>query len=305
MKVFLAGATGAIGQALIDCLLDEEQTVIGMARSAKAARRLTGMGVEAVIADALDAGAVQEALKRVRPDAVINQLTSLPKQYTPEAMRAAAEADGRVRVEGSANLLAGAVAAGVRRYILPTAAFWYAPGAGLADEETPLAFDASPGIAAGTRRQADLEARVLGQTGIDAVVLRYGFFYGSGTWYAELGDMADQVRRAQVAVIGEGRGEWSFVHVADAAQATAAALHGPPGVYNIVDDDPSEQRVWLPAFARWAGGPEPPRVPEEQALGTVGPERVYYATRLRGAANGKAKRELGFRPRRLEWLADR
>jgi len=304
MRVFLAGATGAIGQALSGRLWADGQTVIGMARSAEAARALAEMGVETVTADALDAVAVSDALRRVRPDAVINQLTALPKQYTPEAMRAAAERDRRVRVEGHANLLAGALAAGVRRYVLPAAAFWCVPGAGLADEDTPLALDASPGVAAGTRRQAALEASALGQAGMEGVVLRYGFFYGPGTWHAHGGDMGERVRRAQAPIIGDGQGVWSFVHIQDAAQATVAALGGPPGVYNVVDDDPSEQRVWLPAFARWAGGPEPCRITEEQALEAAGPERVYYATRLRGASNAKAKRELDFRPRRLGWLVE-
>lgn len=302
MKILLAGATGAIGQVLIGSLQAEGHEVVGMARSAEAAQVLNLRSVEAVVADALDAEAVQEALRRVRPEAVINQLTALPRQYTAAAMAAAAERDRRVRTEGHAHLLAGAVAAGVRRYVLPTAAFWYEAGAGLADEDTPLAFDGSLGVAAGARRQAEREASALGQAGLDGVVLRYGFFYGPGTWYDISGDMGEQVRRAEVPIISEGQGVWNFVHVADVAQATAAALDAPPGVYNVVDDDPSEQRVWLPAFARWAGGPEPPRMTEAQALETLGPERVYYATRLRGASNEKARRELGFRPRRLEWL---
>ncbi len=302
MKIFLAGATGAIGSPLIGCLQAVGHKVVGMVRSAEAAQMLKQRGVEAVIADALDAEAVREALRAVRPEAIINQLTALPKQYTAAAMAEAAERDRRVRAEGHANLLAGAVSAGVRRYMLPTAAFWYAPGAGLAEEDTPLAFDGSPGVAAGARRQAEREASALGQVGVEGVVLRYGFFYGPDTWYDTSGDMGEQVRRASVPVIGEGQGVWNFVHVADAAQATVAALDASPGVYNVVDDDPSAQRVWLPAFARWVGGPEPPRITEEQALQTVGPERVYYATRLRGASNEKAKRELGFRPRRLEWL---
>ena len=132
--------------------------------------------------------------------------------------------------------------------------------------------------------------------------MHYGFFYGPGTWYTNAGDMGEQVRRQQVPIIGAGQGVASFVHIEDAAAATVAALRCAPGAYNIVDDDPSEQRVWLPAFARACGAPEPPQATEQQALATSGADSVYYATRLRGASNEKAKRELNFRPRPLEWL---
>jgi len=148
----------------------------------------------------------------------------------------------------------------------------------------------------------ELEARASATPGIEFVALRYGFFYGLGTWYTREGDMGDQVRQQQVPIIGEGQGVYSFVHIDDAAGATAAALECPPGAYNIVDGNPSPQHVWLTAFARAAGAPAPPRVSEEEGLRTSGPDAVYYATRLRGASHEKARRELGFRPRLLEWI---
>jgi 2-alkyl-3-oxoalkanoate reductase len=138
--------------------------------------------------------------------------------------------------------------------------------------------------------------------GIEFVALRYGFFYGPGTWYTRKGDIGDQVRQQQIPIIGEGQGVYSFVHIDDAAAATAAALECPPGAYNVVDGNPSPQHLWLTAFARAAGAPAPPRVSEEEALRTSGPDAVYYATRLRGASNEKAGRELEFRPRPLEWI---
>lgn len=107
----------------------------------------------------------------------------------------------------------------------------------------------------------------------------------------------------QVPIIADGQGVWSWVHIDDAADATVRAVDCPPGAYNIVDNNPSEQRVWLAAFARYCGAAEPPHVTEQQALNAAGPDAVYYATRLRGASNARAKRELGFQPRRLEWLA--
>ena len=301
MKVLIAGATGAIGRPLVRCLNEEHHTVFALARSPDSARAVAELGAEPVAADALDAASVKAQLARIRPDAVINELTSLPRHYTPAEMRVAAGRDRKVRTEGNTNLLAALQDAGVRRYLLQSGGFWYAPGDGLADESAPFAFDASPAVAAGSRRYADLEAAA-GISNVEFVGLRYGFFYGPGTWYSRDGDMGEQLRQQQVPIIGAGQGVWSWVHIADAAAATAAALECPPGVYNVVDGDPTAQRVWLPAFARAVGAPAPPQITEEAAFAAFGPDTVYYATRLRGASNEKAKRELNFRPRRLEWL---
>jgi nucleoside-diphosphate-sugar epimerase len=161
---------------------------------------------------------------------------------------------------------------------------------------------ASPGVEASARTYLELEARASAAPGIEFVALRYGFFYGPGTWYMREGDIGGQVRQQQLPIIGEGQGVYSFVHVDDAAAATAAALECPPGAYNIVDGKPSPQHLWLTAFARAAGAPPPPRVSEEEALRASGPDAVYYATRLRGASNEKARRKLEFRPRPLEWI---
>jgi len=190
----------------------------------------------------------------------------------------------------------------VRRYLLQSSAFWYRPGAGLADESVPFISTASPKVEARARTYSELEARASATPGIEFVALRYGFFYGPGTWYTREGDMGDQVRQQRLPIIGEGQGVYSFVHIDDAAWATAAALECPPGAYNIVDGNPSPQHVWLAAFARMAGAAPPPRMSEEEALRTSGPDAVYYATRLRGASNEKARRELEFRPRPLEWI---
>jgi nucleoside-diphosphate-sugar epimerase len=191
---------------------------------------------------------------------------------------------------------------GVRRYLLQSSGFWYAPGAGLADESTPFIVDASPGVAASARIYAELEARASRTQDLEFVALHYGFFYGPRTWYTAEGDMGEQLRRRQVPIIGEGQGVWSFVHIDDAAAATAAALECPPGAYNVVDGDPSPQDMWLPAFARAADASAPPKITEQDAQASTGPDAVYYATRLRGASNEKARRTLNFRPRRLDWL---
>ena len=302
MRVVLAGATGAIGRPLIRHLKDAGHAVFGLARSPESARALSEAGAGAVTADALNAAAVRAAIARIRPDAVINELTALPAHYTDAEMEAAAPRDYKVRVEGNANLLAAIGEAGVRRYILQSSGFWYAPGAGLADESEQFAFDATPGVSAGARTYAELESSASQTPAIEFVALRYGFFYGPGTWYCSEGDMGDQVRRQLVPVIGKGEGVWSWVHIEDAAVATVAALECAPGAYNIVDSDPTPQHVFLPAFARAVGAAEPPRITEQQALDSFGADQVYYATRLRGASNAKAMRELRFQPRPLEWL---
>jgi nucleoside-diphosphate-sugar epimerase len=223
----------------------------------------------------LDATAVKAVVGRIRPDAVIDELTSLPRHYTPAEMTAAAARGHKVRVEGNINLLAALHDAGVRRYLLQSSGFWYAPGGGLADESVPFISSASPGVEAGARTYLELEARASATPGIEFVALRYGFFYGPGTWYAREGDMGDQVRRQQVPIIGDGQGVYSFVHIDDAARATAAALECPPGAYNIVDGNPSPQHLWLAAFARAAEAPAPPRLSEEEALRALGPDAVY------------------------------
>jgi 2-alkyl-3-oxoalkanoate reductase len=301
MKVLIAGDTGAIGKPLMSCLDDAGHELFALVRSRKAAGAREATRAHEVVADALDAASVLDVVQHTKPDVIVNELTSLPKHYTPEEMQAAAARDKEVRVKGNANLLAAARATNCRRYVLQSSAFWYAPGPGLADETASFAFDASPAIAAGCRNYADLEAAAQ-ESGLEAVLLRYGFFYGPGTWFSREGDVGDQVRRRDVPVIGKGEGIWNWVHIDDAAAATCAALTADPDVYNVVDDQPVAQSVWLPAFSTFVGAPEPPTVSEEEALRNYGPDRVYYATKLRGASNQKAKGKLGFRPRPLEWL---
>jgi 2-alkyl-3-oxoalkanoate reductase len=300
MKVFVAGATGAIGRPLVAALLAARHEVIGMTSSERGLEVLQKYGADGVIVNAFDSGAVDAAIGRVRPDAVIEELTSLPRDYTPEAMRAAAERDRKVRLEGGQNVHNAARTAGAKRYLVQSTGFFYGVGAGLASETDLLAVNASPGVSASVRTYLQIEKRVLGSPDLAGVALRYGFFYGPGTYHdPDTGSVTEQVREQTYPVIGSGAGVYSFIHVEDAAAATVAALESDPGVYNIVDDNPSEIRVWLPAFARFVAAPPPPQVTEEG----LGPDAIYYATRLRGARNDLAKRKLGFSPRRLEWLS--
>jgi nucleoside-diphosphate-sugar epimerase len=304
MKVFLAGATGAIGRPLVSALMAAGHEVFGMSSSETGARILREKGAQGEVANALDENAVLALVKRVKPHAVIDELTSLPKRYTPEEMRAAADRDRNLRLVGGRNVHNAARAAGAKRYIVQSTGFFYGPGEGLATEKDGLAVNASPGVAGSVRTYIRIEERALGTRDLPGVALRYGFFYGPGTYHDPMhGSVSEQVREKAYPVIGSGGGVFSFVHVEDAAAASVAALESDPGVYNVVDDDPSEMSVWLPAFARFLGAPEPPHLSEQDALQKAGADDVYYATRLRGAANGLAKRKLGFAPRKLEWLS--
>jgi 2-alkyl-3-oxoalkanoate reductase len=305
MKVFIAGGTGAIGHPLISELLAQGHAVAALTRSAEKAQALMEQGVEPAIADVFDADAVKAVVRRAQPEVVIEQLTALPRTYTRESMTAATPFNHRIRLEGGANVLAAAQAAGVRRYLRQSVAFWAVPGNGLAVEETPLAYDASPAVAADARVVTELEHRLLENRNIEGIVLRYGFFYGPGTWFNPDGDMAQQVQRQQFPIVGNGAGVWSWLHIEDAAMATmAAAERGKPGVYLIANDQPLAVREWLPAFARWLDAPPPPQISIEDALNASGADAVYYGTQMRGVSNAKARRELNFQPRPLEWTVD-
>jgi len=306
MKIFVAGGTGAIGRPLLGRLLAKGHSVVALMRSTENAQDLIEQGIEPAIADVFDPDAVKSVVARTRPELVIEQLTALPRTYTREAMMAAAPLNTRIRLEGGANVLAAALAAGVRRYVRQSIAAWAVPGSGLADEETPLAFDASPAVAADARVVAELEHRLLANGNIEGITLRYGFFYGPGTWFSPDGDVGRQVRQRQFPIIGNGEGVWSWLHIEDAAIATAAAAEqGNPGIYAIANDEPLPVREWLPAFAKWLNAPPPPQISVEDALRTAGgADAVYYGTQLRGVSNAKAKRELNFQPRPLEWIVD-
>jgi nucleoside-diphosphate-sugar epimerase len=305
MKIFVAGGTGAIGRPLIAKLSSKGHDVVALTRSPEKAQVLVEQGVEPVIADVFDIDAVKTVVSRAQPEVVIEQLTALPRTYTRESMNAAAALNNRIRLEGGANVLAAAQAAGVRRYLRQSVAFYAIPGSGLADEDTPLAFSASPALAAGAREITELEHRLADNPSIEGIALRYGFFYGPGTWFHPDGDVARQVRQQQFPIVGNGEGVWSWLHIEDAAMATvAAAEQGNPGIYLIANDRPLAVCEWLPSFVQWVQAPPPPRISVEEALKASGADAVYYGTQMRGVSNAKAKRKLNFQPRPLEWIAD-
>jgi nucleoside-diphosphate-sugar epimerase len=297
MNVFVAGASGAIGRPLVAELIRRGHTVMGMTRSEVGARHLAALGAVVAQVSAFDAPALERAVRESRAEVVIDELTALPRNQSE--MAAAAAGDRKLRLQGGGNLHRAARACGARRYVQQSSGFFLRPGDGLADESEGMAADASPRVAASARTYAELESRVLSSGEMEGLALRYGFFYGPNTWYCAEGAAADQARRREIPIIGQGEGVWSWLHINDAALATVAALTAPPGVYNVVDDDPSPVSVWLPAFAGAVGAPPPPRVIEQEAADA---DAVYYGTKLRGASNAKAKKVFGFTPRRLEWL---
>jgi nucleoside-diphosphate-sugar epimerase len=299
MRVFVAGATGAIGRPLVPKLVAAGHEVTGMTRSEERAEGLRRAGARAVVCDALDAEAVRAAVGGARAEAIVHQLTALPDRLDFRD-RDLYTATNRVRTEGTDNLLAAARETGTRRLVCQSVAFAYAPGGEpIKSEDAPLLRDAPGGFGEGVRAIGRMERQVLEA---DGVVLRYGFFYGPGTYYGEDGSSTRDVRRRRMPVVGGGTGIFSFVHLDDAADATVIAVErGPSGVYNIVDDEPAPLREWLPVFAEAAGAKRPLRVPVWLARLVGGEAVVASAVGLRGASNAKAKSELGWQPAHPSW----
>jgi 2-alkyl-3-oxoalkanoate reductase len=298
VRVFVAGATGAIGRPLVPKLIEAGHEVTGMTRSEERAEQLRGTGAGAVVADALDAEAVRRALVDASPEAVVHQLTDLPQEFS---MRYGYGATSRLRTEGTRNLLDGARAAGAHRFVAQSIAFIYSPKAAPVSGEDEPTIAGAQGFAEAVDAVLELEATVTGAEGLDGLALRYGFFYGPGTWYARGTKMAREVEKRRFPIVGDGSGIFSFIHVDDAAAATVAAVErGAPGVYNVVDDDPAPMRDWLPEFAAVLGAKPPRRVPVWLAKLFAG-ANAGMAAAMRGASNERAKRELGWAPRYSSW----
>ncbi len=301
MRVFVAGASGAIGASLVPRLAAAGHEVTAMTRSAGKAGDLEAAGARPVVCDAFDASAVRDAVDAAGAEVVVNELTALPNHFDPRKVDYGPT--NRLRREGTANLLAAAAAAGARRLISQSIAFLYAPeGPPLKDEEDPPFIDAPEPFGDGIQATLELERQTLSAPSVEGVVLRYGWFYGPGTYFAPDGSIAERVRARRYPVIGSGHGITSFLHVDDAAAATVAALdHGPAGIYNVVDEAPAALREWLPEYARALGAKAPLRVPRWLARLVGGRMMAVMATEQRGASNAKAKRELGWSLRYPSW----
>ena len=303
MRVFVAGATGAIGRQLVPRLVAAGHEVYGMTRSESKQSMLRELGAVPVVADALDPDQVAEAVGRARPDVIVHQLTAIGEVLDMRHFDRDFAQTNRLRTEGTDYLLSAGQAVGVRRFVAQSFFAAYARTDGLVkSEEDPL--DPSPAremreTVAAIRH---LEEAVLGARWTEGIVLRYGGFYGPGTSLAPGASQVEMVRKRRFPLVGDGGGVWSFIHVADAAEATVAAVErGSRGVYNIVDDDPAKVAEWLPAMAQELDAKKPMRVPRFVGRLFAGETGVVMMTELRGASNAKAKRDLGWTPGHPSW----
>ncbi len=301
MRVFVAGASGAIGRPLVARLVAAGHEVTGTTRREDRAEEIRAAGAEAAVCDVFDASALESAVRAAEPEAVVHLLTALPQRFNPKEDYLGPT--NRVRTEGTRNLVAAARAAGARRLVAESVAFLYAPGGDrVKDEEAAINTDAPGYFGQAMRALADLERQVFEPEDLEGVVLRYGWLYGPGTHFDRGGSQAEAARRRRLPVVGNGEGSFSFLHVDDAAAATVAAMKGPPpGIYNVVDDAPAQMREWVPVFAELVGAKPPRRVPAWLARLFAGSAAVATATELRGATNAKAKRELGWQPLHPSW----
>jgi nucleoside-diphosphate-sugar epimerase len=304
MRVFLAGATGAIGRQLVPRLVAAGHEVHGMTRSESKQAMLDELGAVPVVADAFDADQVADAVGRAKPDVIIHQLTAIGS-LDPRHLDRDFALTNRLRTEGTDHLLSAGHAVGAWRFVAQSngAYFSYAPTGGpVKSEEDPLSTTPpreARGVLAAIRH---LEQAVVDARWTEGIVLRYGALYGPGTSMSADGEQFELVRKHKLPLVGDGGGVWSFIHVADAAEATVAAIeHGRRGVYNVVDDDPAPVAEWLPALAQSLGAKKPMRVPRFIGRLFAGEAGVAMMTDARGASNTKAKRELAWRPAHPSW----
>lgn len=306
MRVFVAGATGALGRRLVPMLVASGHEVIGMTRTHAKRDLVRSLGARPVVADALDPEAVGRVISETEPEVIVHQLTALPGSLDPRRFDRDFALTNRLRTEGTDHLLSAGRAIGIRRFIAQSYAGWpfARTGGAVKGEDDPLDSDPPKPLRRTLGAIRHLEDAVTGAGWTEGVVLRYGAFYGPGTSFAlePAGAHVELIRKRAFPIIGRGAGVWSFVHVDDAAAATRAAVeHARRGIYNIVDDEPAPVSRWLPALAEAAGARPPLRVPSWLGRIVAGEVATIMMTEVRGASNEKARRELGWRPRYPSW----
>jgi nucleoside-diphosphate-sugar epimerase len=303
MRVFVAGATGAVGSRLLPLLVAGGHKVVGLTRSPAKAETIRRGGGEATVADALHRAAVVAAVVGAKPDVIVHEMTALTAANDLRRMDRSFAATNLLRTQGLLNLLAAAKQAGTARLVVQSFCGWPFARAGgpVKSEEDPL--DEAPPLAMRRTLAAIryLENAATSSSEIEGIVLRYGAFYGAATGLFD-GPTIDRLRRRQVPLIGDGNGWWSFLHIDDAAAATAIAVErGAAGIYNIVDDEPAPVREWLPALASMLGARSPRRIPNWLARLAAGEAIVTLMTETRAGSNAKAKRELSWAPAHASW----
>jgi nucleoside-diphosphate-sugar epimerase len=306
MKVFVAGATGALGRVLVPQLVRGGHEVVGLTRTPSKHDLVRSLGARPAVADALDPDAVARVVAEAEPDVLVHQLTALSASIDMRHIARDFAQTNRLRTEGTDHLLAAGRAVGVKRFVAQSYAGWpfARTGGPVKDESDPL--DPSP--PEGLREMLDairhLEDAVTGAAWTEGIVLRYGGFYGPGTSFstAPVGEHVELIRKRRFPMVGNGAGVWSFIHIEDAATATVAAIeHGERGIYNVVDDEPAPVSVWLPAAADALGAKPPRRLPRWLGRVAAGEAATVMMTEIRGASNEKAKRELGWSLRYPSW----
>lgn len=306
MKVFVAGATGALGKQLLPMLVEDGHDVVGMTRSEGKRTMLRDLGAQPVVVDALDADAVQRAVEAAEPDVIVHQLTAIPPAINMRRFDRAFAPTNRLRTEGTDNLLRAGRAVGVKRFVAQSnAGVPYAPTGGpVKTEDDALDLNPPAAMREGIAAIRHLEEAVMKAHGIEGVVLRYGWFYGPGTSVAlePLGSIVEAIRKRQFPIVGDGDAVWSWIHIHDAATATRIAVEGgPAGIYNIVDDEPATVAEFLPVLADAVGAKPPRRVPRWVGRLVAGEAGVRAMTELRGSSNAKAKRQLDWALRYPSW----
>lgn len=304
MKVFVAGSTGAIGRVLVPQLIENGHEVVALVRNDRKAQTLLAGGATVVLADALNKEELTAVIRKAEPEVIIHQLTALAHAGNFKKLDDEFVLTNRFRTEVTDTLLAAARLVGARRFIAQSFCGWpfMREGGPVKTEEDPL--DPNPPsnftkILAAIRY---LEDTVRTTVDLQALALRYGLFYGPGTGIAKDGPVVKLARKRMMPIVGDGGGIWSFVHIADAARATVAAIsNGSPGIYNIVDDEPAPVAKWLPALAAAVDAKPPFRVPIWLGKLVIGDGGVSMMTRIRGGSNVKAKRELGWKPTYPSW----
>jgi nucleoside-diphosphate-sugar epimerase len=306
MKVFVAGATGALGRPLVRQLVERGHEVTGMTRSESKRELLRELGAKPAVADALDPDAVARVVAEAAPDVIVHQMTAIEPSFNPRHMEEAFAATNRLRTEGTDHMLAAGRAVGLKRFVAQSFAPWpYARTGGMVKSENdPL--DSTPPAQVRTTVEAIkyLEKAVTGADWTEGIALRYGGFYGPGTSLGlnPPGEQIEMIRQRKLPLAGRGTGVWSFIHIEDAASATVEAVeHGTRGIYNVVDDEPAPISEWLPVLARTLGAKPPRHVPLWLARLAGGKVTEVMMSDLRGSSNTKAKRELGWTPRYPSW----
>ncbi len=303
MRVLIAGASGAIGIRLVPMLVSAGHQVTGLIRSPSKAEQLRQAGATPVVVDALDRPALREAVLSAQPEVAVHEMTALANASDLRHFDRVFAQTNRLRTEGLDHLLAAAREAGSRRVVAQSYCGWpfARVGGPVKTEDDPLDSTPPREFERSLHAIRHLESAVADASEFEGVVLRYGAFYGPRSGLFD-GSALDQLRRRLFPVIGDGSGWWSFVHLDDAAQATARAIeNGAPGIYNIADDDPAPVRDWLPTLAAMIGAKPPRHIPRWLARLVAGEHMVVLMTESRAGSNAKAKRELGWRPPHASW----